>query len=241
MARTPSRRARPPEPQDDRWGTVEPVKAALTPYRVMATIVGVLLIILCLIGLPLHYLSPNGSQPSRSANISQYLGVAHGWLYMIFLVTAFVLSRKASWDLRFTIVTLVSGTIPILSFWAEHRATADVRSKLAASSPVGGGSAIGQAVGASRRLGQAGRTGRPWMGLAAERRRSGAGWAARPPRRAPRRAPPPPRPGAPPVDGVPDPSACVPTPLSSSAAAASSEPSRSACCGPCSRQASSRT
>ena len=36
--------------------------------------------------------------------ITTYLGVAHGWLYMIFLVTAFLLSRRARWDLPFTLV-----------------------------------------------------------------------------------------------------------------------------------------
>ena len=46
---------------------------------------------------------------------------------MGFVVVAFILSRKAKWDLRFTIVTLLCGTIPILSFWAERRATARVR------------------------------------------------------------------------------------------------------------------
>jgi integral membrane protein len=101
----------------------------------MATIVGVLLIILCLIGLPLHYLSPEGSQAEAIGDgISQYLGVAHGWLYMIFLIAAFVLSRRAGWDLRFTAVTLLLGTVPVLSFWAEHRATRDVRARIAAES-----------------------------------------------------------------------------------------------------------
>ncbi|MBY9074200.1 DUF3817 domain-containing protein [Nocardioides sp. WL0053] len=111
------------------------MKAALGPYRAMATIVGVLLIILCLIGLPLHYLSPEGSQAEAIGDgISQYLGVAHGWLYMIFLIAAFVLSRRAGWDLRFTAVTLLLGTVPVLSFWAEHRATRDVRARIAAES-----------------------------------------------------------------------------------------------------------
>ncbi len=110
------------------------MKAALTPYRVMSGIVGVLLIILCLVGLPLHYLSPDGSTAEAIGDgISAYLGVAHGWLYMIFLVAAFVLSRKADWDLRFTITTLAMGTVPVLSFWAERRATHDVRAKLAAT------------------------------------------------------------------------------------------------------------
>lgn len=107
------------------------MRAALTPYRIMATIVGVLLIILCLIGLPLHYLSPDGSQAESAGDtISATLGVAHGWLYMIFLIVAFVLSRKAGWDLRFTAITLVCGTVPILSFWAEHRATQRVKAEL---------------------------------------------------------------------------------------------------------------
>ena len=115
------------------------MKAALGPYRAMATIVGVLLIILCLIGLPLHYLSPEGSQAEAIGDgISQYLGVAHGWLYMIFLIAAFVLSRRAGWDLRFTAVTLLLGTVPVLSFWAEHRATRDVRARIAAESAATG-------------------------------------------------------------------------------------------------------
>lgn len=104
-------------------------------YRIMTTIVGVLLIVLCLVGLPLHYgylvapdLVPEGGRAWQlGADISRYLGVAHGWLYMIFLVSAFVLSRKAGWDLPFTLVTFVCGTVPILSFWAEHRATVRVR------------------------------------------------------------------------------------------------------------------
>jgi integral membrane protein len=107
------------------------VTRLLTAYRVMATIVGVLLIVLCLIGLPLHWAHlvnpawfPVGSDGERLGDaISEYLGVAHGWLYMVFVFVAFALSRRARWELSFTLVTLLSGTVPILSFWAERRAT----------------------------------------------------------------------------------------------------------------------
>jgi integral membrane protein len=106
------------------------LRGPLTRYRVMATVVGVLLIVLILIGVPLKYLSADGSDPQHLGEwITTYLGIAHGWLYMIFLVTAFWLSRKARWDLPFTVVTLLCGTIPIASFWAEHRATQRVRSE----------------------------------------------------------------------------------------------------------------
>jgi integral membrane protein len=110
----------------------------------MASIVGVLLIVLCLIGLPLHWAHqvnpawfPVGSDGEQlGAAISAYLGVAHGWLYMIFVFVAFALSRKAGWDLTFTIVTLLCGTVPILSFWAERRATRQVETQLAGSALV---------------------------------------------------------------------------------------------------------
>jgi integral membrane protein len=112
---------------------------ALRRYRVLATVVGVLLVVLCLVGLPLHWAHlvdpawfPVGSTGERIGDaISEYLGVAHGWLYMLFVLFAFALSRKAGWDLGFTLLTLVLGTVPLASFWAEHRATRRVQAQLA--------------------------------------------------------------------------------------------------------------
>jgi integral membrane protein len=104
------------------------VKDALLRYRVMANVVGVLLIVLVLVGVPLKYLAPTGTSWQHTGEwITTYLGIAHGWLYMIFLVMAFLLARREKWDVVFTLTTLVCGTVPILSFWAEHRATARVR------------------------------------------------------------------------------------------------------------------
>ena len=127
------------------------VSRTLTAYRVMASIVGVMLVVLCLVGVPLANFDGSGmwgifaSTPEvfpvgSTAHdvgelITTYLGVAHGWLYMIFLITAFQLSRRSGWDLPFTAVTLVCGTIPILSFWAEHRATARVRAEQVTAAP----------------------------------------------------------------------------------------------------------
>lgn len=121
------------------------VSRNLTAYRVMASIVGVLLVVLILVGVPLANFDgssmwgvfdstpawvTSGSDINQVGEaITTYLGVAHGWLYMIFLLSAFALSRRAGWDLPFTLVTLVCGTIPIVSFWAEHRATQRVRAE----------------------------------------------------------------------------------------------------------------
>ncbi len=132
------------EPRDD-------LGPALRRYQVMATIVGVLLVVLCLVGVPLANFDgtgmwgifpstpaiwTEGSRPHAVGEwITSVLGVAHGWLYMIFLLTAFVLSRRAQWPIGFTLVTLVCGTIPLASFWAERRATARVRAQMRESVP----------------------------------------------------------------------------------------------------------
>ena len=134
--------------QPDR-GVAPGTEGALQRYRLAANVVGVLLIVLCLVGLPLNEihrldpaLFPVGSRPQQvGAAISQYLGVAHGYLYMLFVVLAFLLSRKARWDLGFTLVTLLCGTVPVPSFWAEHRATRRVREQL--RTPTGSSSYVG--------------------------------------------------------------------------------------------------
>ena len=125
------------------------VATVLTAYRVMATVVGVLLVVLCLIGVPLANFDgsemwgifpstptvwPDGSDAHELGEaITTYLGVAHGWLYMIFVLVAFLLDRRARWELPFTLVTLVCGTVPLLSFSAERSATRRVKAQLAAA------------------------------------------------------------------------------------------------------------
>jgi integral membrane protein len=105
----------------------------------MASIVGVLLIVLCLVGVPLAnfdgtemwgifgstpvLVSPGSEIQELGEAITSYLGTAHGWLYMIFLFSAFSLSLRAKWPMGFTLVTLLMGTVPVLSFWSERRAT----------------------------------------------------------------------------------------------------------------------
>lgn len=130
------------------------IQSALQRYQVAASVVGVLLIVLILVGLPLKYahkpipaLWPVGTRPQQVGDaITHYLGTAHGWLYMLFLVLAILLSRRAGWELGFTLVTLLCGTVPVLSFWAERRATRRVHEDFGAPA----GSSARDGVGLSR-------------------------------------------------------------------------------------------
>lgn len=109
----------PIEPED-----VPKISAALTRYRVMAWIVGVLLAVLVLIGMPLKYLGGDG-------RVVMWTGIPHGWLYMVLLITAYDLSRRVGWSIKWVLLIMAAGTVPFLSFIAEHHATKDVRARLA--------------------------------------------------------------------------------------------------------------
>jgi integral membrane protein len=100
----------------------------LLRYRVMAYVVGSLLIVLTLVGVPLKYLAADGSTAQQTGNwITMYLGILHGWLYMVFLVTAAMLARRARFPIGFAVLVLFLGTVPILSFVAERLATRRTR------------------------------------------------------------------------------------------------------------------
>lgn len=95
--------------------------AALTRYRVMAYIVGVVLLILVAVAVPLKYVA---GQPTLVATV----GPIHGFLYIVYLIAAFDLSRRGRWPLIPTLIVLLAGTVPFLSFVVEHQVTARVRS-----------------------------------------------------------------------------------------------------------------
>ncbi len=102
------------------------IHAALTRYRVMAWVVGVLLVVLVLVGVPLKYLGGDG-------RVVMWTGIPHGWLYMVLLITAYDLSRRVGWSIKWVLLIMAAGTVPFLSFVAEHYATKDVHARLAAA------------------------------------------------------------------------------------------------------------
>ncbi|GLY01373.1 MULTISPECIES: DUF3817 domain-containing protein [Actinoplanes] len=92
------------------------MQGALTRYRTIAWIVGVVLILLVVIGMPLKYI---GGNPV----VVETVGPFHGFLYMVYLVLTFDLARRAKWAFPRMILVMLAGTIPFFSFWAERRVT----------------------------------------------------------------------------------------------------------------------
>jgi integral membrane protein len=96
------------------------IAAALQRYRVMANVVGVLLILLIVIAVPLKYMA---DMPTPVT----VLGTAHGWLYALFFLSAVDLALRAKWSLKGSIVTVIAGTSPFLSCVAERTVTRKMR------------------------------------------------------------------------------------------------------------------
>jgi integral membrane protein len=89
-------------------------------YRTMAYVTGTMLIILCFVGIPLQVFAHDDA-------VAKVVGTIHGVLYIIYLVVAFTMTRfvRIRTASVTTIIVLLAGTIPILTFvverWISHR------------------------------------------------------------------------------------------------------------------------
>ena len=80
------------------------MQAALLRYRVLAYVVGVLLLLLAFVAMPLKYAA---DQPT----LVETIGPVHGFAYMVYLVVAFDLSRRAGWSLVQTLLVLLADLV----------------------------------------------------------------------------------------------------------------------------------
>lgn len=87
---------------------------ALKRYRIMAYCVGTGLIILVFVGVPLQIWG-------HSKTVVAIVGPIHGYLYLVYLVTALDLARRARFTFLRLLVMIAAGLVPFLAFIIEHR------------------------------------------------------------------------------------------------------------------------
>jgi integral membrane protein len=89
-------------------------RRALTRYRVLAYTTAVLLIVLVFVGIPLQL-------AAGKPEVVNVVGTMHGFLYIVYLVTAFDLTlrlRVPKWQMA---LVLLAGTVPFCAFIAERK------------------------------------------------------------------------------------------------------------------------
>lgn len=92
-------------------------------YRVLALIVGVLLAFCALVAFPLKYATTEGSDLQQFGEDASIMWLFHGWIFMVYVVVAFLLSRRQGWTIQFTLLVLVAGLVPLLIFYVERVVT----------------------------------------------------------------------------------------------------------------------
>lgn len=91
--------------------------AALRRYRVMAVVTGVMLLIL-VAEMTIKYGFKAGD------DVMQWIGwipFAHGWIYVIYLITVYDLWSRMRWGFNRLWVMVFGGVVPVLSFVVEKR------------------------------------------------------------------------------------------------------------------------
>ncbi|MEU3984721.1 DUF3817 domain-containing protein [Streptomyces sp. NPDC026672] len=105
-------------------------RSVLTRYRVMAYTTGVLLVLLCLSMIAKYGLDVDGA-----ADFTRVVAIAHGWLYVVYLVVAFDLGSKAKWPVGRQLWVLLAGTIPTAAFFVERKISHELEAKVADQAP----------------------------------------------------------------------------------------------------------
>jgi integral membrane protein len=105
-------------------------KSVLTRYRVMAYVTGVLLVLLTL-GCVAKY----GLDMDGAADFTRVVAIAHGWLYVVYLIFAFDLGSKAKWPVGKQLWVLLAGTIPTAAFFVERKISRELDARVGDQAP----------------------------------------------------------------------------------------------------------
>ena len=89
------------------------MRTAVLRYRVMAYITGVLIIVVVFAGIPLQAAAHN-------TFIANDVGTVHGFLYIVYVIVAWLLARKLKMRTGPTILLLLAGTVPVMTFVVER-------------------------------------------------------------------------------------------------------------------------
>jgi len=94
------------------------VKGSFYLYRTLAFVTGTLLVLLFFVAIPIKWW---GHKETPVAII----GTAHGFIFMVYLVTALNLGIRLRWPWLKLGLIMLAGTVPFASFVAEHYAHRD--------------------------------------------------------------------------------------------------------------------
>jgi integral membrane protein len=85
-------------------------------YRLLAILVGTVLAVLTFIAMPYRYLIAK-----EEIAVYSIAWMIHGYLFPLYVIATFVLSLKLAWPIGKTILVMLAGTVPLMSFVTERK------------------------------------------------------------------------------------------------------------------------
>lgn len=132
------------------------IRKALSFYKVTSVVTGVMLLLLCAVmvmkyafNVQLFLFTPNGFAEfielpppgveadftSDGFNLFKAFLIAHGWFYVVYLISNFMVWSPMRWNFMKFLVLALGGVIPLMSFFLEGKIVREVNTYLEAHEP----------------------------------------------------------------------------------------------------------
>ena len=117
----------------DPW--VRKAAGATARYRVAAWITGTMLLLLCVELILKYVVKASGVDAAGSPEpvLGAWIAYAHGWIYVVYLVTVFDLWSKMRWRLGRLTTMAAAGVVPVMSFILERKVHAQATARIEAA------------------------------------------------------------------------------------------------------------
>ncbi|MCF4122694.1 DUF3817 domain-containing protein [Antribacter sp. KLBMP9083] len=106
-------------------------RGAVSRYRFMALVTGAMLLVLC-VEMGIKYGVGAVTDVSGVVPFIAWVPFAHGWIYVLYLVTVADLWSKMRWGFGRLVTMVLAGVVPVMSFVLERKVHAEAGTKLAA-------------------------------------------------------------------------------------------------------------
>ncbi|QIK82801.1 DUF3817 domain-containing protein [Sanguibacter sp. HDW7] len=113
-------------PTTDLTQRIAKTRGSLARYRVLALVTGVFLLVLCVEMLVKYVFKA----PDDLMSWIAWIPFAHGWIYVVYLITVVDLWAKMRWGTGRLATMVLAGVVPVMSFVVEKKVHAEATALL---------------------------------------------------------------------------------------------------------------
>ncbi len=86
----------------------------ISSFRLISYLEGISYLLILFVTMPLKYIF-------ESPEPNKVIGMAHGFLFLIYIVFAFLIKPEKQWNIKTLMIVLVCSIIPFGTFWMDRK------------------------------------------------------------------------------------------------------------------------